>query len=313
MGYMGKYEAEQLLGLSGTYTKRELSAAYRAKVKEYHPDMVKNRGGDIKSAEETMIRINDANKTLKELLYFEDKIECSSAPEFRATPTSNVRRNVRQDYSAGSTAQRSYTYQKHNQGVPDSTMGYNPDGSWNMNPPWRYETGEEWENYDPEYGNDGPYGGWGMNHPWGKAYFQGCQKEAFANAKQRQWAEAAREHDRKMAEERERGPELDPLERFRYQEGPMPDDLKASYEKVEHFPFRIIFFLICFIYFHVYFGLQYAGDMHLASFEFFVLAVLAFILGTVNIFTGLLTNPIKRAWLKRLDRKLYRWRKENSS
>lgn len=54
---MTKTEAEQLLGLSGSYSKKDLNNAYREKVKTAHPDM----GGD----NELMARINKANSYLK--------------------------------------------------------------------------------------------------------------------------------------------------------------------------------------------------------------------------------------------------------
>ena len=194
MTEMTKYAAEHLLGLTGSYNKLDLNQAFREKVRKYHPDLAAAHGEDPIVAGELMTQINEAKSYLEPMFEHNETITCSSTPN-----TSNV------SSTAQHTTNSASTNQGHSQDVPDSEMGYNPDGSWNMNPPWRYETGEEWENYDPEpenYGKDGPYGGWGMNHPWGKAYFQGCQKEAVFNARQRQHAEAVRERDRKLAEER---------------------------------------------------------------------------------------------------------------
>lgn len=53
------YEAEQILGLTGTYTLKDMQAAYRQKIKHAHPDV----GG---SAEEAA-KINAAKETLEPL------------------------------------------------------------------------------------------------------------------------------------------------------------------------------------------------------------------------------------------------------
>ena len=301
---MTKYAAEHLLGLTGSYNKLDLNQAFREKVRKYHPDLAAAHGEDPIVAGELMTQINEAKSYLEPMFEHNETITCSSTPN-----TSNV------SSTAQHTTNSASTNQGHSQDVPDSEMGYNPDGSWNMNPPWRYETGEEWENYDPEpenYGKDGPYGGWGMNHPWGKAYFQGCQKEAVFNARQRQHAEAVRERDRKLAEERERGPKPDPVEQFRWHDGPMPDDLKRRYEKVSNFHYRLVFTLICFVFCLSYVICDLA-QMPIRDDSLYVATAYAvFFLGAINLFTGWITNPIRDARLRRLDRKLAAWRARNA-
>ena len=344
MTEMDKYAAEHLLGLSGTYNKDDFTRAYRAKVREYHPDLAASRGEDPIVAAEVMVHINKAKNYLEPLFDYKETITCSTTPSTPpkssaaqsntsssasasaakpAADTADNATSASQQTAADSSnvdtsAKSSYTstYQDRNKDVPPEVMGYNPDGSWNMNPPWRYETNEEWEYYDPEpenYGRDGPYGGWGMNHPWGKAYFQGCQKEALWHAQQRKRAEAAREMDRKREEERERANRPDPVEQFRWHDGPMPDNLKKAYERAEHFPYRLLFMLVCFAFCLSYVYCDLSGLPIRDNDLYVVSTYVVFFVAIINLLTGLITNPIRNARFHRLDRKLAAWREQNAA
>lgn len=74
---MTKYKAEHILGLSGAYTYKDLTQAYRAAVKESHPDM----GGSA----EKMIEVNAAKEYLEDFFENKDEIVSASTTEFNDT------------------------------------------------------------------------------------------------------------------------------------------------------------------------------------------------------------------------------------
>ena len=92
---MTKYQAEQILGLSGTYTFEELNKAYRTKVTECHPDV----GG----SQDEMINVNLAKNYLS--TYFDGdksaKVTCSTTDTAgpNSTTTDEKRSKTAQVYS----------------------------------------------------------------------------------------------------------------------------------------------------------------------------------------------------------------------
>lgn len=307
MTEMTKYTAEHLLGLTGSYDKQDFNRAYRAKVKEYHPDLAASRGEDPIAAEELMTQVNAAREYLAPLFDYNDVITCSTIDSGSGNDV-----GAKSSYTETQEEVHTETREEVHAKNVDPAMGYNPDGTWNINPPWRYETNGGWEGYDPIYGKEGPYGGWGMNHPWGKAYFQGCQKEAWVAAEQAERAERVREYDRKMNEERSK-PKIDPVEQFRWHDGPMPDYMKERYEKINKFHYRLIFTLICFLFCLSYVICDLAA-LPIRDDEIYMCAAYGiFFIAAINVFTGWVTNPIRDARLRRLDRKLAAWRAANGT
>lgn len=128
---MTKYKAEQLLGLTGSYDFKAYTKAYRAAVKENHPDM----GG----SEDKMIEINAAKEYLA--TYFEDDkdavITCSKSDTASAGSTSHASANATSNHSAyndfAADVRNQYASNGSENDAPFTTFNYTskPQGTWN--------------------------------------------------------------------------------------------------------------------------------------------------------------------------------------
>ena len=67
MNNMTKKSAEQVLGLSGGYTRADLRQAYKRQALLYHPDVAQRHGIDAETAGDLMVDVNVAFKTLSAL------------------------------------------------------------------------------------------------------------------------------------------------------------------------------------------------------------------------------------------------------
>ena len=63
---MSTYQAEKILGLGDTYTRKQVRTAYRKLAMEYHPDHASNNGIDEDEAKARMQEVNAAYERLEE-------------------------------------------------------------------------------------------------------------------------------------------------------------------------------------------------------------------------------------------------------
>ena len=262
-----KRTAERFLGLSGTYTAKDLTNAYRKKVKEYHPDLVAARDGDSVVAEELMMTANEANDLLKEL--FKDVETVIADPQ------------------------------------PTNTTAAAPSGKNDYRTQVREAAADE-------------YGGWGAGTDWGEAYKKAedakrerearaqASREAAIAAKRAEWEEWKNNHGMASAAP------ATPIEQFRWQQGPVPADIAARYEKIDNCKIRLIYVLICFFYCLVYVAIDLAGNPTIHHDMFYTATMLFFFFtGGAELLTGSFSRGIKKALFRRVDRDLAQWRYEH--
>lgn len=275
---MDKRTAERFLGLSGTYTAKDLNSAYRKKVREYHPDLVAARGEDTTAAEELMMTANAANELLKCL--FDDVETVIADPDPK--PASTVKTPA-----AARVAQRS----KVREAASDE------------------------------------YGGWDPDSMWGQAYKKANDAKVEREARAKASREAAVARQRAEYEEWRRAHGLDvqasvgvsaaavaatPVERFRWQDGPVPADIAARYARIDNAKIRLIYVLICFFYCLVYLCIDLAGSPTIHHDMFYTATMLFFFFtGGAELLTGSFSRGIKTALARKVDRDLAQWRYEN--
>lgn len=76
-----KYEAEQILGLTGSYSKQSLRKTYLRMMREWHPDVATAHGHDPIEAEAKTKKINEAFEVLNDSFPANaSTVQCDSAP-----------------------------------------------------------------------------------------------------------------------------------------------------------------------------------------------------------------------------------------
>lgn len=107
MGTMSKYEAEQLFGLSGEYTRADLRREYRTLMKVMHPDAVAASGeNDVGTATRRAANINSAYSLLDGLFDGRDDItmKCDEHPSDRGNVSSTYSASYSSSYSASTAS-----------------------------------------------------------------------------------------------------------------------------------------------------------------------------------------------------------------
>lgn len=130
MSDMSKRRAEEVLELTGTYTKAQLRKAYAEQAMKYHPDKVQSSGMSQENANEIMSDVNKAFKYLNE--FFKDDpdavMTCSTDDAPDPTADTAYDSGVTRDYGYG-TASDAGTGDYHDSGSTAST-GSSYDGAY---------------------------------------------------------------------------------------------------------------------------------------------------------------------------------------
>lgn len=106
MSDMSKRRAEEVLELTGTYTKAQLRKAYAEQAMKYHPDKVQSSGMSQENANEIMSDVNKAFKYLNE--FFKDNpdavMTCSADDAPDPTADTVYDGGVARDYGYGTAS-----------------------------------------------------------------------------------------------------------------------------------------------------------------------------------------------------------------
>lgn len=126
---MNKAQAEQIIGLTGAYSRKDLTSLYRKKVKECHPDV----GG----SDEAMAQVNIAYDYLTD--FFIENVDAVIA----CSPQETFERNVSSAYSASEVDFRAgKTESSQYGGTCDASEQPEPSDSHDANVDDGFETAE---------------------------------------------------------------------------------------------------------------------------------------------------------------------------
>lgn len=274
---MTKYEAEKLLGLKKAYVYSDVTKQYRKMVKKYHPDA----GG----SEDDMIKINEA-KTYMDKMFAGNKNAVFNAD---VSDTDNVKNEQTEKADADSEPKATEDYAYDDE---EYTYTYRPYVNEYENMHNKYHTYAQEnahravEELHKKYGYTEPVEERKYEEAWWeKAYGSaGLTEEDFKRSSMYFFVSNEDEYKKEV-------------------EGPTPVWFKIVNWFINHFPYRAVLGIFAFVYNVAYLG---AGYYTTASVGVWLAIVTV---GLTNLFTGWLTNPLRKAMRYAADNKLNKWKK----